>query len=61
MAITTSQMLSHIIREFRYQQNCSQIEVARLAGLKQATISAFENNPDSTKLETLFKIWGCTR
>ncbi|TCJ96214.1 hypothetical protein EV694_1768 [Volucribacter psittacicida] len=24
--------------------------------MKQATVSAFENTPDSTKLETLFKL-----
>ncbi|HDR1021941.1 TPA: helix-turn-helix domain-containing protein [Pasteurella multocida] len=56
MTATTAKMLAHIIREFRYQQNLSQTDVAKLAGTKQATISVFENNPESTKLDTLFKI-----
>ncbi|MGC7560677.1 helix-turn-helix domain-containing protein [Pasteurella sp. PK-2025] len=56
MNATTTKMLAHIIREYRYQQNLSQTDVAKLAGTKQATISAFENHPDSTKLDTLFKI-----
>lgn len=56
MAITTAKMLSHIIREFRYQQDLSQTDIAKLAGTKQATVSVFENNPESTKLDTLFKI-----
>ena len=30
--------------------------VAKLAGTTQARISAFENEPERTKLETLFKI-----
>jgi len=34
----------------------SQSEVGELVGLKQATISAFENKPESTKLDTLFRI-----
>lgn len=56
MVVTTASMLAHVLREFRYQQNLSQSELARLAMVKQATISAFENNPDSTKIETLFKL-----
>lgn len=34
----------------------SQTEVASLVGLKQKTISTFENKPDSTQLDTLFRI-----
>ena len=56
MVITTAKMLSHIIREFRYQGDLSQTDVAKLAGTTQARISAFENEPERTKLETLFKI-----
>ncbi len=56
MAITTARMLSQVIREFRYQQELSQTDVAKLAATKQATVSVFENNPESTKLDTLFKI-----
>ena len=34
----------------------SQLEVGSAVGLKQSTISAFENKPGSTQLETLFRI-----
>ncbi|WP_314869995.1 helix-turn-helix domain-containing protein [Aggregatibacter kilianii] len=56
MVITTAKMLSHVIREFRYQGDLSQTDIAKLAGTTQARISAFENEPERTKLETLFKI-----
>ena len=56
MVITTAKMLSHVIREFRYQGDLSLTDDAKLAGTTQARISAFENEPERTKLETLFKI-----
>ncbi len=34
----------------------SQLEVGQLVGLQQKTISAFENKPEGTQLETLFRI-----
>ncbi len=34
----------------------SQTQTAELIGIKQTTVSDFENKPKSTKLETLFKI-----
>ncbi|OOF59249.1 helix-turn-helix domain-containing protein [Rodentibacter myodis] len=56
MIITSPKMLSHVIREFRYKDNISQTDIAKQTGIKQATVSAFENTPESTKMETLFKI-----
>ena len=56
MVATTAKMLSQVIREFRYQDGLSQTDVAKLAGTTQARISAFENAPERTKLDTLFKI-----
>ncbi|MDG6896320.1 helix-turn-helix domain-containing protein [Volucribacter amazonae] len=56
MVVTSSKMLAHILREFRYQNHLSQTDLAKIVGMKQATVSAFENTPDSTKLETLFKL-----
>lgn len=56
MIVTSPEMLAHAVREFRYQQQRSQTEVAQLANIKQSTLSHFENNADSTKLETLFNI-----
>lgn len=40
----------------RKKLKLSQADVANLVGLKQKTISAFENKPEGTKLETLFLI-----
>ena len=40
----------------RKKLKLSQSEVGSLVGLKQKTISAFENKPESTQLETLFRI-----
>ncbi|MBA3535950.1 MAG: helix-turn-helix domain-containing protein [Tatlockia sp.] len=40
----------------RKKLKLSQSAVGNLVGLKQKTISAFENKPESIQLETLFKI-----
>ena len=40
----------------RKKRNLSQSTIGELVGLKQQTISAFENNPCGTKLESLFRI-----
>ncbi|TCP95996.1 HTH-type transcriptional regulator/antitoxin HipB [Cricetibacter osteomyelitidis] len=56
MVVTSSKMLAQVMREFRYRQGLSQTDLAKQAAIKQATVSAFENMPDSTKLETLFKL-----
>ncbi|QPB42534.1 helix-turn-helix domain-containing protein [Rodentibacter haemolyticus] len=56
MIVTSPKMLSHVIREFRYKDNISQTDIAKQVGIKQATVSNFENTPESTKIETLFKI-----
>ncbi|MCD9474235.1 helix-turn-helix domain-containing protein [Photobacterium phosphoreum] len=34
----------------------TQSDTAKLVGIKQTTVSAFENTPESTKLDTLFKL-----
>lgn len=56
MKITSSKLLANVLRNYRIEQNKTQGQVGNTVGVKQATISSFENNPDSTKLETLFKI-----
>ncbi|XKM14484.1 helix-turn-helix domain-containing protein [Orbaceae bacterium ac157xtp] len=56
MKITTSKMLANEIKNYRIKQNLTQSEVGKIIGIRQTTVSAFENTPDSTKLETLFKI-----
>lgn len=40
----------------RKKLSLSQEEVAKRVGLKQKTISAFENKPENTKISTLFLI-----
>ena len=37
-------------------EKITQAKASKLVGIKQVTLSAFENKPGSTKLETLFKI-----
>ncbi|MFH8136015.1 helix-turn-helix domain-containing protein [Pantoea osteomyelitidis] len=56
MPITPAKMLAHAIRNERKKQPLSQVETADNVGLKQATLSALENNPDGIRLDTLFKI-----
>lgn len=40
----------------RRELKLSQAKVGDLVGLRQKTISAFENNPENTQLSTLFRI-----
>jgi len=56
MVITSAKMLAHVLREERKKRKISQDEAAQSMGLKQATVSAFENHPEGTKMETLFKL-----
>lgn len=56
-------MLTHSPKELalfvldqRKKLKLSQAEVADLVGLKQATVSAFENKPERSKLDTVFRI-----
>ncbi|WP_298622070.1 helix-turn-helix domain-containing protein [uncultured Legionella sp.] len=48
--------LALIVLSQRKKQGLSQLEVGKLVGLTQKTISGFENKPESTQLETLFRI-----
>lgn len=45
----------HIINQ-RKKLKLSQAKVGKLVGLKQQTISQFEIKPESTQLDTLFRI-----
>jgi len=56
-------MLIHSPKEFalfvnrqRKKLKLSQADIGDSVGLKQTTVSAFENKPESTKLDTLFHI-----
>ncbi|RUO76335.1 type II toxin-antitoxin system antitoxin HipB [Pseudidiomarina taiwanensis] len=56
MNITRPQQLSTFIKEHRKKHGITQAEIAKLVGIRVATISDFENKPESCKLETFFKI-----
>ena len=44
------------VKNERNRLGLNQDELAKKIGIKQATISNFENNPDNTTLMTFFKI-----
>jgi HTH-type transcriptional regulator / antitoxin HipB len=56
MLIHSSKELAIVMQDNRKTKKLTQAAIGDRVGLKQATVSAFENNPDGTKLETLFKI-----
>lgn len=55
-AVYNPKQLANRLKLYREQQGWSQVEVASRVGVKQATISNFENNPDKSQLGTMFKI-----
>ncbi|MCW7762106.1 helix-turn-helix domain-containing protein [Photorhabdus luminescens] len=56
MKVTNSKQLSTYLKDVRLTQKLSQGKVASKVGIRQDTVSSFELHPDSTKLETFFKI-----
>lgn len=56
MIIRSSKDLALFLNDKRKQLKMSQSEVADLVGLKQDTISKFENSPDNSRIDTLFRI-----
>ncbi|MCQ8229818.1 MULTISPECIES: type II toxin-antitoxin system antitoxin HipB [Pantoea] len=54
--IYSPRQLANHVRLIRQKNQWTQSELAKKVGLKQSTISHFENNPDLTTLATLFKI-----
>ena len=56
MSITRPAQLSELIKTYRKKHGVTQAEIAQLVGLRVATISDFENKPESCKLATFFKI-----
>lgn len=56
MIIRSAQDLALYLNDKRKQLKMSQSEVADLVGLKQDTISKFENSPDNSRIDTLFRI-----
>lgn len=56
MKITNAKQLSVYLRDIRLAENLSQEKVASRVGIRQDTVSNFELQPGTTKLETFFKI-----
>lgn len=56
MLIRSPKELALQIINQRKKLKLSQAKVGKLVGLKQQTISEFEIKPESTKLDTLFRI-----
>ena len=56
MIISSAKDLALYLNDQRKQLKMSQSEVADLVGLKQDTISKFENRPDNSRVDTLFRI-----
>ncbi|OGT64072.1 MAG: transcriptional regulator [Gammaproteobacteria bacterium RIFCSPHIGHO2_12_FULL_45_9] len=56
MLIRSPKELALLVVNQRKKLRLSQAAVGKLVGLKQQTISDFENNPEGTKLNTLFHI-----
>ncbi len=56
MFIRSPEDLAVAVKMQRKHKKLSQAAAGELVGLKQATISAFENNPKATQLDTLFRL-----
>ncbi|EPF1750631.1 helix-turn-helix domain-containing protein [Vibrio alginolyticus] len=56
MLITSPKQLAIHLRDERRHKKLSQIKVADPVGLKQDTVSKFELNPETTSIQTLFRI-----
>lgn len=54
--IYSPQQLANKVRLIRTSHNWSQAEIAKKVGIKQSTLSNFENDPDRCQLQTVFKI-----
>ncbi|USD65824.1 type II toxin-antitoxin system antitoxin HipB [Vibrio sp. SCSIO 43136] len=54
--IYSPKQLADFLLLVRQKNRWTQAELAKKVGIKQATISNFENNPDKTTLSTMFKI-----
>lgn len=56
MKITTSTALATAIRNQRKSLQLTQAETAERVGIKQSTVSGFEQNPDTSRVETLLRL-----
>lgn len=54
--IYSPKQLADMMLLMRQKNGWTQSELAKKVGIKQATISNFENNPNKTTLSTFFKL-----
>lgn len=54
--INSPKELAMQLKLYRVKNNLTQYELASKIGIKQSTISSFENHPEKTQLMTVFKI-----
>ncbi|WP_182025634.1 type II toxin-antitoxin system antitoxin HipB [Vibrio rotiferianus] len=54
--IYSPQQLANVLLLIRQKNGWTQSEVAKRVGIKQATISNFENKPEKATISTMFKI-----
>ncbi|HIF9109013.1 TPA: type II toxin-antitoxin system antitoxin HipB [Photobacterium damselae] len=54
--IYSPKQLADMMLLIRQKNRWTQSELAKKVGIKQATISNFENNPNKTTLSTFFKL-----
>lgn len=56
MIVHNPDELAMFVKQARKRLKLNQSDIGDAVGLKQATVSAFETQPDSTKIDTLFRI-----
>ncbi|MDY0927697.1 MULTISPECIES: helix-turn-helix domain-containing protein [Pantoea] len=56
MKITNAKQLSAYLKDVRQSEHLSQGKVANKVGIRQDTVSNFELQPGTTKLDTFFRI-----
>ena len=56
MKITSPKLLAQALKNARSRKNLTQQRTAEQIGIKQSTVSGFENQPDKARIETLFKL-----
>lgn len=56
MKITSPEMLAQALKNARRDRQLTQHATAEQVGIKQATVSGFENHPERSRIETLFKL-----
>ncbi|UTV27220.1 type II toxin-antitoxin system antitoxin HipB [Photobacterium atrarenae] len=54
--IYNPRQLANYLKLLRTRKHLTQAQVAKRVGIKQSTLSSFETNPETTRLQTFFKI-----